>query len=429
MAFAADSDLLIRLAVALAIGLLIGAQRGWEHRNLAEGMRAAGIRTFGLVSLFGGLCVQLERVAGDWVTAAGFLALAGLVWLAYRQKLSQKSDLSATSGVALLTAYGLGALAGAGELEVAGAAAVIVTILLGSKPELHGLLEKADRSEVAAVLKLLLISVVLLPILPDQGFGPWGALNPYKIWWMVVLIAGLSFSGYLAVRALGPEKGVVLTALLGGLASSTATALNLARLGRKRKTGQRLLAAGVLLASGTMFARMGIVAAVIDTDVALRLAPALRAALAGCYGVAFAAWRRAKPQEGDDSILPANPFEFWVAVQFGLLLAAILLLSEALRVWLGSAGLYLLALVSGLADVDAITLSFSSLASGGGTTTEIAGLGMMIAAASNSLVKAGMVQAIAGSVMGRWVAAGFAAALILGFSVYWLPLSLPLPGL
>lgn len=422
MTFEAEFDLLIRLTVALAVGLLIGAERGWENRKLAEGMRAAGIRTFGLVSLFGGLCVQLEEAAGDWVTAAGFVALAGLAWLAYRQKLEQKTDLSATSGVALLTAYGLGALAGAGELEVAGAAAVVVTVLLGSKPELHGLLEKADRSEIAAVLKLLLISVVLLPILPDQGYGPWNALNPYKIWWMVVLIAGLSFCGYLAVRALGSEKGVLLTALLGGLASSTAVALNLARLGRKRKQGQRLLAAGVLLASGTMFARMLVVAAVIDPQVALRLGPALLAALAGCYAVAFAAWRGAKPQEGDDSLLPPNPFEFWVAVQFGALLAAILFLSQALRAWLGSAGLYLLALVSGLADVDAITLSYSSLAGEGGTTIAIAGLGMMIAAASNSLVKAGMVQVIAGGVMARWTGAGFAAALILGFAVYWLPM-------
>ncbi len=425
MEVSGDYDLLTRLAVALAIGLLIGAERGWENRTLAEGMRAAGIRTFGLVSLFGGLCVQLEAAAGNWVTAAGFIALAGLAWLAYRQKLEQKADISATTGVALLTAYGLGALAGAGELEVAGAAAVVVTIVLGSKPELHGLLAKADRAEVAAVLKLLLISVVLLPILPDQGYGPWQALNPYKIWWMVVLIAGLSFIGYLAVRILGSEKGVLLTAFLGGLASSTAVALNLARLGRKRQGGQRLLAAGILLASGTMFARMLIVSAVIEPSLALRLGPALAAAFLGCYGVAFLAWRGAKPQSGDESLLPPNPFEFWVALQFGLLLAAIFLLSEALRAWLGTAGLYLLALVSGLADVDAITLSYSSLVSDGSTLEAVAGLGIMIAAASNSLVKAGMVQAIAGGQTARWTMAGFAAALLLGFGVYWLPLVLP----
>ncbi|WP_455374017.1 MgtC/SapB family protein [Limibacillus halophilus] len=417
-----DFSLLTRLAVALAVGLLIGAERGWEGRALAEGKRAAGIRTFGLVSLFGGLCVQLEAAAGGWVTAAGFFALAGLAWLAYRQKLQEANDISATTAVALLMAYALGALAGAGQLEAAGATAVVVTLLLGSKPELHGLLAKADRREVAAVLKLLLISVVLLPILPDQGYGPWQSLNPYKIWWMVVLIAGISFSGYVAIRIFGSEKGVLLTALLGGLVTSTATSMNLARLGAKRKTGHSLLAAGVLLASGTMFARMLLVSAVVEPQVALRLAPAMIAALVGCYGVAYLAWRGSRNLKADETLLPGNPFEFWVAVQFGLLLAAILLMSQALQAWLGAAGLYLLGAVSGLADVDAITLSYSSMVGEGRASLSSAGLGMMIAAASNTFVKGGLVQFICGGEMARWVAAGFAAALVLAFGVYWLPI-------
>ena len=422
MDFVADYDLLTRLAVALAVGLLIGAERGWQQRQLASGKRAAGVRTYGLVSLFGGLCVLLGEAVGEWVTAAGFLALAGLAWLSYSEKLKEHVDISATSGVALLTAYGLGALAGAGELEAAGAAAVVVTILLGSKPEMHGLLERADRAEVAAVLKLLLISVVLLPILPDQGYGPWQTLNPYKIWWMVVLIAAISFCGYVAIRVLGSEKGVLLTALLGGLVTSTATAINLARLGAKRKSGHRLLAAGVLLASGTMFMRMLLVSAVIEPAVAWRLLPAMLGALAGCYGTAFLAWRKAHPQTADDTLLPKNPFEFWVAVQFGLLLAMIFLLSQALKAWLGSPGLYILAAVSGLGDVDAITLSYSSLVSNGETSLAIAGLGMMIAAASNSVVKGGLVQVICGGEMARWTFGGFAVALALAFALYWIPL-------
>ncbi|MCG8695509.1 MAG: MgtC/SapB family protein, partial [Minwuiales bacterium] len=237
-----DLDLFVRLAVALASGMLIGLERGWEGRDLPEGSRIAGVRTFGLVGLLGGAVVLFAGDFSGVFLAAVALGLALFAAVAYWRASRIAADIGITTLVVLLLAFVLGALAGAGYLVPASAAAVVVAILLGIKPELHGILQRMDRTELLASLRLLLLSVVVLPVLPDQGYGPWQALNPYRIWWMVVLIAAISYAGYLSIRLIGTRRGILLTGLLGGLASSTAVTLSFARLAQRGAARPELLA-------------------------------------------------------------------------------------------------------------------------------------------------------------------------------------------
>lgn len=413
-----------RLGVALALGLLVGAERGWQTRQRAEGQRVAGFRTFGLIGLLGGLWALIATETGVLVLATAFAALAAVLVVSQVQFLRKDGDVGATTMVAALVTFALGALAGYGEMTIAAAGAVIVTLLLGVKPQLHGLVERLERDELMAVIKLLLMSVVLLPVLPDQGYGPWQALNPYRIWWMVVLIAGISFTGYMAIKLAGPRRGVLLTGLFGGLASSTATTISLARLAKGTPALQRLAAAGIVVAATTMLPRMLLVSAIIAPALALRLAgPLLLGTLAGC-GAAAWSWRRGRRQAAAEDIAARNPFELFMALQFGALLALVMVLSYALQDWLGEAGLYLLGAVSGLSDVDAVTLSLGARVGEGSLVAETAAVAVLLAAAANTLVKAGLAAAISGGALAWRVALG-AAAIVAGGA---LGLLLPVPG-
>jgi|SRR5579863_4328102 len=217
-------QLLERLGLALALGLLIGLERGWEYRELPEGGRGAGIRTFGLVSLLSAVAVQLWGPEHDLFLSASIIGVALLMGLGYWRESGRDQDVSVTTGLAALLTFALGAMAGAGQLAVAASAAVVVTLILGFQVEPHRLVAHIERQELSATRRLLLISVVMLPVLPDRGFGPWTAINPYQIWWMVVMIAALSYLGYFAMKFLGERRGVLLTGLLGGMLSSIVAA-------------------------------------------------------------------------------------------------------------------------------------------------------------------------------------------------------------
>jgi len=413
-----------RLGVALALGLLVGVERGWETRRRAEGQRVAGFRTFGLIGLLGGLWALIAAETGVLVLAVAFAALAAVLIVSQIQFLRKDGDVGATTMVAALVTFALGALAGYGEMTLAAAGAVVVTLLLGVKPQLHGLVERLERDELMAVIKLLLMSVVLLPVLPDRGYGPWQALNPYRIWWMVVLIAGINFTGYMAIKLAGARRGVLLTGLFGGLASSTATTIGLARLAKGTTTLKRLAAAGIIVAATTMLPRMLLVAAVVAPPLALRLAgPLLLGTLTGC-GAAAWLWQRARRRAAPDDVARRNPFELSVALQFGALLAVVMVLSYALQAWLGHAGLYLLGAVSGLSDVDAVTLSLGARVGEASLGAEVAAVAILLAAAVNTLVKAALAAAISGAELAWRVALG-AAAILAGGA---LGLLLPVPG-
>ena len=241
-------ETLLNLGLALALGLLVGVERGWQEREAAEGSRLAGIRTFSLISLLGGLWELLGRGSGEIVLGIAFLAFVVLMSAAHVAEARASHDYGVTTLIAALITFALGALSVRGEHAVAATAAVLTTIILSLKPILHRWLRRIEQQELTAALKLLLISVVILPILPDRGYGPWQALNPHELWWLVILIAVISFAAYCAVKIAGPERGILLAGFLGGLVSSTAVSLHLARLAAQG-IQRNIIAAGVLVAS------------------------------------------------------------------------------------------------------------------------------------------------------------------------------------
>ncbi|MDT8439282.1 MAG: MgtC/SapB family protein [Wenzhouxiangellaceae bacterium] len=406
-----------RMAVGLAIGLLVGLERGWQRRAADEGARQLGLRTLGLVGLAGALCGMLAESLGPLALGLPFIGLAVVVAAGYAISARRQQDLGLTTEAATLVTFLLAGTAGLGHLLVASAGAVLMVLLLSYKAQLHGGLQALDRGEVQAALKLLLISVVVLPVLPDQGYGPWQALNPYVIWWMVVLIAAISFVGYFAIRIAGARFGILFTGLFGGLAASTATTLSLARMARKRGSQPALLAAGILLACGTMFPRMLLVATLIHRPLLNELLVAALLMAAVVYGGAL--WlligRDRNPAEAE--LDPGNPLELRSALTFGALLAVVMLAGEGLTRWLGEAGIYALAAASGVADVDAVTLSLARMA-GGDLRLSLAALGIVIAASVNTLVKAGMALAVAGRATGLRVAIPLVLAVVAGLG--WL---------
>jgi len=413
-------ELFISLGLALAVGLLIGVERGWHERSAAEGTRIAGVRTFGLLGLLGGLWGLLAEVMGEILLGFAFAAVAAVMIIAHIRDTRVDRDYGITTVVAALVTFALGALAVRGYQGVAAAGAVIAATLLSLKPVLHRWLQRLEASELYAGLKLLLISVVLLPVLPNRGYGPWQALNPYEIWWLVVLIAGISFVGYFAMKFAGTGRGIMLTGLFGGTVSSTAVTLNFSRLGRK-KTLQRMLSAGVLVAAATMFPRIMLEVAVVNPAILPPLVLPLGLMTLVTYGGAAWFWRQRRV-EADTGELPLrNPLELISALQFGLLLVAVMLLAEAFRAWLGETGVYLVAAISGISDVDAITLSLARMARAD-LSGEVAARAIVLAAMVNTLVKGLLVIFIAGRGMGMRVAPVFVATVLLGGLVVWMPI-------
>lgn len=405
-------ELYIRLGLALGIGLLIGVERGWRERAAPEGSRIAGVRTLGLVGLLGGLWALLAAELGELLLGLAFAVLAALMIIAYTMRARTDGDAGITTVVAALVTFALGALAVRGYESVAAAGGVVTAALLSLKPVLHGWLRRVEARDFYAVLQLLLISVVLLPVLPDQGYGPWNALNPYEIWWMVVLIAGISFAGYVAMKVVGTQRGIMLGGLFGGLVSSTTVTLNYSRLGRENRY-RTVLAAGVLVAAGTMFPRILIeVAAVNPALLELLALPLVLMAITVFSGALWLwHWQRRSDELGEMPL--HNPLRLATAVKFGLLLAAVMLLAEAFRAWLGEAGVYLLAGISGISDVDAITLSMARMAQGD-LPAEVAVRAIMLAAMVNTIVKGVLATFIGGMALGARIVPVFVAAAVVG---------------
>lgn len=412
-----NMDELLALAVALAVGLLIGTERGWHERSGEEGSRIAGIRTFGLIGLLGGLWALVAQQLGELLLGIAFAVFALLVIVAYVRAVTLRGDVGITTVIAALVTFALGALAVRDQMGVAAAVAVVTASLLSLKPVLHRWLRHLEPSELYGALKLLLISVVLLPVLPNQSYGPWEALNPYAIWWLVVLIAGLSFAAYFAMKIGGARRGIMLTSLLGGMVSSTAVTLSFSRMGRSGAL-PRLLAAGVVVASATMFPRILLEVAVVNPALFPDLVLPMGAMTVVAYGGAWWFWR--SQRDGSTIAEPPlrNPFELLPALQFGLLLALIMLASRALYAWLGEGGIYLLTVLSSIGDVDAIVLSLARMAQGD-LEGALASRAIVIAAMVNTLVKGALVFAVAGSGMGWRVGVVFLGVLVAGGVSVW----------
>jgi uncharacterized membrane protein (DUF4010 family) len=402
---------LINMALALAVGLIVGIERGWQERDATEGSRVAGIRTFVLVSLLGGLCAIVSDGQNHLFTGIVFLSLSIVLAVARFAESRRSQDYGSTTIVAALVTFLLGALAAGGEAAIAAAGAVVVALLLNLKPALHGWLRHLELEEIRAGLKLLLLSVVILPILPNKGYGPWQALNPYKIWWIVVVIAGISFAAYIAVKVAGTERGIALTGLFGGMISSTGVTLQLSRLASTFQHPD-LLAVGILIASATMFVRVLVVVAILNRPLALSLALPL---LAMAAPLVVTAWIRARSASSAATrqLDLRNPLELAEALKFGGVLTAILILSKGMQHWLGSTGLYLVAGIAGLADVDAITITIAQMPAAE-FSLQAATLAATLAAMVNTLTKGVLTWSTGGKAIGLKVLPPFVLAVILG---------------
>ncbi len=390
-----DEPLLYRLGVALGIGVIVGLERGWNTRAQHAGMRPAGIRTFTLASLFGGALAAMSPPDGYALLAAGTLAVGALVVASYFVTARENRDFGLTTELALLTTYGLGAIAVRGAPFEAAAVGVVMALALGLKTEVHAVIARLERRELLATLQLVAIAAVLVPLLPARDMGPWQAINPRVIGMLCLLIAGVSYVGYFAVRMFGARLGIMLTALFGGLTSSTAITVAYARRAREAATNAPILGAGIAIAAATMVPRLAVEIAAVNTPLMTMLWPTF-VALAS-IPLAGALWiMRSARSAPSAEVRLTNPLQLQSALGFGLLLSALFIAAEALRRQAGDAGVYAMAATAGLVDVDAIGLTLAR-AAGRTLTAETAARAVVLATLVNTAVKAALAAVLGGT--------------------------------
>lgn len=397
-------EALPQFLTSLAIGLLIGLER--ERNPSAK----AGLRTFALVALFGTLTAMLSSKAGSsWLLVAGLCIVGVMIIAAYFNSPSEEQDPGTTTVAALLLCYALGALVWYEHARLAIMLAIITTTLLYFKPELRGMTQRLTRRDLVSILQFLVLTFVILPILPDQNYGPYGAFNPYQAWMMVVLISGLSLAGYIALHWGKNRYGPALLGFLGGLVSSTATTLAYARHGRDNESMVQMSAAVILIASQVVLLRLLVISALISPAVLPSLLLPMGTGLAfGVIGTLLG-WRKLQSSADLPKPTSTNPTEIPAALSFALIYVAVLLGAAWLSDIAGNKGLYAVAAISGLTDVDAITLSSLRLfdldkLSGNHAATSIA-----IAFLANMTLKFGLVLFIGGKNLAKYVLPGFTA--------------------
>ena len=390
-------EVMTSLGVALGLGLLVGLQREYAKRKSHEDL-FGGARTFALIAFVGALATMVSDAAGTYLIFT-VVAVGIVVFLAIGYVMStREGHIGMTTEVAALIVFCAGALSAIGELPIAVAIGVLTATVLAIKPFTRQLSASIDTEDVYATLKFAVVAALALPLLPDETYGPspWNAVSPYKVGLMIVFISGLSFVGYVLIQLVGTERGIGLTSILGGLVSSTAVTLTLSERSRSNHALSNVLGLGVLLAWVIMFARILVEVGVVN----IALLPSVWLPIT-VGGVIAAVWSgrlylraSAADTESGETANFTNPFRLVPAIQFGLLYGLVLIGSKALFGWLGSTGIYAGAIVSGLADVDAITLSMAELSRGAGTVDdEVAANAIVFAAASNTVVKAAIVWA------------------------------------
>ncbi len=409
-------DIFMRLGIALAIGLLVGLERGWRTRDEEDHRRAAGFRTFALTGLLGGTASLVARETHGLVLGLIFLGHAAAFTLFHWMEAKAEGNFSVTSVVAGLLTFALGALAVLGDVRLAIGGAVAMTGLLALREQLHRWVASLTWPEIRAALTLLAMTFLLLPVLPDRPVDPWSAINPHTIWLLAILMAAISFGGYVAVRALGQRLGVVMTALAGGLASSTATTVTLGRLARAQPQSAGLLSAGILIAGTVMLARVCGIVGLLKLPLLMSLGPPIAAAAALSLAGAGVMLYRNRDDQSPDLVI-TNPLELGTALKLAAFIAFVLLAAKALLAVMGESGAFLLAALSGIADVDAITITMAQLA-GSGVTTEIAAGAILTAVAVNTGVKTMMAASTGGGAIGWRVGAVNGGAALAGLAVY-----------
>ena len=390
----APIELAARFGTAIGLGLLLGFER--QRKQPLNEEQFAGARTFALVSLLGATSAYLQlQLQLSWALPIAFLAVAALTLASFIITSSQ-GYVGATTEVSALLTFAIGALCAAGEAGLATAIAVCALLLLSIKTWSQQTAQHIEAADVEAVLKFSLITVIVLPLLPNQTYGPepMNVLNPYKVWLMVVLISGLNFASYVLVKVLGQEHGIPVTGILGGLVSSTAVTLGFSQRSRQEPHLSSSFALGILVAWTVMFFRVLIAVAVINAEVARRLA--LGVGILGAVSLLSCAFLFTRRKGGETGNVKSgsNPFELGEAVKFGLLFGVVTVVAKAAQVYFGSAGLYLAGAVAGLTDVDAIALSMANLAGQKPDMVGIAARTILIAVMANTLTKTSMAASV-----------------------------------
>jgi uncharacterized membrane protein (DUF4010 family) len=388
-----DLGVILDFATALLIGALIGVER---EKRKSEDLEGIGLRTFILLALVGAVAGFLSRGGGvPWVLLAAFLPVSALLFASYSLiARTQGGGIGLTTEIAAVAVFLLGAMTMLGHRELAIGLGVVTAAALAYKQPLHGLVAKLGWDDVYAGVRLLVATFIILPLLPDRTLDPWEALNPYKLWLLVILISSLSLVGYVATRWLGAGRGTALTGITGGLVSSTAVTLSFARRSRDEPAAGAALACGILLAWAVMFGRVLVLVLAVNVGLVYPLLPPFAAMGLLTLLAAWLLYQRSGATAGSQDVPLRNPFSLTAAAQFAVAFAVVLLLVEVTQFYLPSGGVYIVAGLAGLTDVDAITLSMAEYAKGNSTT--VAAIAVVIAALSNTVVKCGMVATLGG---------------------------------
>ena len=412
---------LLGFLVALAAGALIGLERQ-QDLGLDRKTGIGGVRTFPLIALAGAMSAFLSQVLGVWPIIAMLVILGALLAVSYDKEWSRKDHPGIITELAALITFLLGVFALLPALPLDGphryllivGSAGVVMALLSLKERLHHVVQQVSDADIYATAKFVILALVVLPLLPNRTFGPLDVLNPFHTGIMVVLIAGISFLGYLCTRMIGPQKGLATTGIVGGFVSSTAVTMSMAAQTRKDPHLALPGATAILGASSTMFARMLVIVSLLQPDLSLMLlAPLAGMALCG-YVMSFILYGKAQHTETDSpDISHRNPFELRPALGFGILYAAVLFISKAAQTYLGDRGLYASSLLAGLTDVDAITLSIVRLHQDG-LLAMTAATAITLAAMTNTIVKVLLAGWFGGKPLIKYVAPGMIAILATG---------------
>lgn len=376
------------LLAALAAGLMIGVERGWQQRGQPAGSRVAGVRTFALLGLTGGLSAVLGIIVHPLLTVVLAGAACALLLLGYRRE----GERSITNLLAATIALGLGLLAGAGQPALAVGAAAVVTLLLAARSKLHGLLDRLDPTDVQAFARYAVIVAAVLPFLPNRQFGPYGAWNPFQLWLVAVLVTGFSFAGYIADRWVGASKGVLATALIGGAYSSTAVTASMARQLGTGSAGP--FAAGIALATSVMFVRVLLLVGLLTPSTFVPFVLLVGPAALTAWGAAIWLWRRSGTAVGGsgDEASPGNPIELVPALTFVGVVAAGALLTRWAQARFGAGGTALSLFITGSFDVDAAIVTLSQLPRTA-VAREVAALALAGTIFANMVLKIGIAAA------------------------------------
>lgn len=395
-------ELLKALLVSASLGALLGLERQWSGEREKPGSEAlAGARTFAIWAVLGTLCAWFSQNQHPAFLLLGFAGMFALIALTIHRRAAREREAGLTTGAVGLATYLLGGLVFFGQVKTAVVIAVSLLVLLASKERLHALSRKFSRADVYHALQFAAVTGIILPLVPNQPYGPYGAFNPHTIWLMVVLVSGLGFLGYVAMRVFGDGRGLAMTGLLGGLASSTATTLAMSRQSREAPDTGQVCALAITLACTVMLARIAVLVGAISLSLLASLAPWLL--LMAVPGLAFSLANRKSFLSGhrtsDGPREVRNPLNLRVAIQFALLYALIVLVVRWANASFGGAGVYLASFLSGLTDLDAISLSLSQLASAGGIDLHSATRAMLVAAGANSLLKLGLAASLGATTM------------------------------